>query len=121
MSLKTRRQKSLNLTNFFAITDGVVDYIGNHELVEGIRKLKQSKDSIRISAGNILRLDVCSVKLYGRVELWWVIQIYNKISSPFEKLRNEKVLYGPNYDDFIELISLQSHKLKKGMISNQGD
>ena len=115
MAIRTERNKNLDIKNFFEIKNGIVDIIGNRQFINELKALPRDSTSVDITEGNILRLDMCSYKIYQRTDLWWILMFYNDISSPFEYARVARKVYGPDYNAFIDFISIHGQRLKKGV------
>lgn len=115
MALSVERNKNLDISKFFKVNNGVVDVIGNRQFIEELKLLPKSDISVDVTEGNILRLDVCSHKIYKRTDLWWILMYYNDISTPFERPRVARKLYGPDYNAFIDFLAINGQKYKKGI------
>jgi len=62
-------------------------------------KLQYQPMYYRIISPDFMRPDLISYKVYGTVDYWWVICLFNQIQNPFEELEMGTLLQMPNTVD----------------------
>lgn len=90
--------------------EGTVDILTSYFIIE-LQKLQPS--GVFQVSSEIYRPDLISYKIYGHVQFWWIILIYNDLISPWE-LTVGKELSFPSLDDLENLyFSLKVKELRE--------
>jgi len=90
----------MNRTNFYnkVTNDSIEEYDYLHNTLSEF-KTEYPIEYYRIEEGDLIRPDLISYKIYGTINFWWLIMMFNNIHDVFNEMQVGTLIKIPNQLD----------------------
>lgn len=74
------------------------------DLTDFLQRAKRPPSQVRLTDAWIARWDLVADELYGDVNFWWAVPLFNDVLDPFDEQWVHKVLLVPDVMDIVEFL-----------------